>query len=752
MNWKHLPLVFLAAVALIFSAFSTSKACAWSEDWEGAYYRFFEPDVKGLEEYKPFNFTFERLYDYELLDSKTSVDANLTAWASYFGASVPVADIKLVVYETDLDRLNDIKQDLLKGRALPPDLANNAIAKDWKANKRRELLDYLILAHQAEPICNYEYDPWSEEEHSMDGAQAIIDAAKQGCKVSQEPMLKLRYAYQALRLEQYVGQTEAAIETYQKFVLPSASADKLIASWSQAHFAGCLRAMEMEAEAAYQFSRVFDECPSRRIQAWYGWRILSDEIWEGVQAKCKNNHEMSVIYFLRAFSPEAISLEDMQRMQELDPGSKLIEVLMLREINKLENEMLGSPYSKDIPVYKRLSKGAAGELHDFVIRVLQSGKMHDRNVWELASVYLQFLAGDTQGAAAALATKQVTLQGDGVVKGKLMDLVFRIGSAKTVDRSLENAIFKDFTNLKSKLGDDQTANLTRFRDDAFGWLYEAQGENAKAVLARDHGYELYNYPINLDLVNEMIAFNAKEDKTLYEKELLDRMNGSGEGPLLNSLLELKGTGLLGRNLLPEAIKIFKQITPGYNSESYQLAADPFRTTTRDVVNCEDCGTTKYTKLSYAEEVLALQQKAATDPANAADYYLKLGNAYYNTTYFGAAWRAKDYYRSGGAWYSLGQHDEYYNFSVDTFDEAVDMTLPMDYYSKALKVAKDKEQGALAAFMVAKCELNQYYIDGNSVEGKNYETGFATLKNTYRKSAFYKDMIKECRYFRVYTSN
>ena len=91
---------------------------------------------------------------------------------------------------------------------------------------------------------------------------------------------------------------------------------------------------------------------------------------------------------------------------ELDPGCKLLDVLLLREINKQENQQLGYPYSGEVPMHERLSKGSATDLHEFVQRVLQSGKMHDRNIWELANIYLQFLDGDATGAGLALVAKQ----------------------------------------------------------------------------------------------------------------------------------------------------------------------------------------------------------------------------------------------------------------------------------------------------------------------------------------------------------
>lgn len=746
MNWKA-KILALMMIGGLLTSFSTSKACAWSEEWEYDFYRFYEPEYSALNEFKPFHFTFDRLYDYELLEDSTSESANLAAWQRYLGPAIKAADIQKAIYGMNADELTAIKYNV-NGEVANAFMPNSLVA-EWKAGRRLDVLNYLILAHQAEPYC-VNNDPWAEEENIDEGIEAVIETAKAGSKSATDPFLKLRYAYQAVRLQQYGDLPEMAIESYNLLALPHLAADPLIGQWTMSHYAGCLRAMEMEAEAAYTFSRVFDLCPSRRVQAWYGWRILSDEIWESVQAKCKNNHEMATVFFLRGFSSVADPIDDLRQMQDLDPGSKLIEVLLLREVNQLENDLLGYPFSAETPLSKRLgSSDAARELQAFVSDVLASGKMHDRNVWQLAHTYLHFLKGDIALASSELQAKQAQLSAEGQLKARLMDLVFRIAGTKTVDRSVENTILKDYTNLSGKLSEDKAEQLRRFRDDAFAWLYEAQGENAKALLARSRGWQLMDTPINLDLVNEMIAFDAKQDKTLYEKELLKRL---GEVNNKDMLLEIKGTGLLARNLIPEAIKVFQQISDGYRSTSasFQLDADPFRTVTTDVVNCENCDAGKYNKLSYAEAMVELQKKAIAEPAKAAEYNLLIGNGYYNTTYFGAAWNAKDFYRSGGSWYSLGEHSEWYDFNIDTFEEIVDMSLCKDYYMKALNASKDKEIAALAAFMVGKCELNQYYQDGAESMAAYYN-GFKLLKENYRKTDVCKDLIKECLYLRDYVS-
>ena len=238
---------------------------------------------------------------------------------------------------------------------------------------------------------------------------------------------------------------------------------------------------------------MFDACPSRRIQAWYGWRILSDDIWDNVQAKCKNNHEMATVFFLRGFSSVADPMDDMRQMQDLDPGSELIEVLLIREINKIERENIGYPYNGEKPIAQRFSSGATKDLMAFVDGVIASGKMHNRDVWTLAHIHLQYLSGQVSQAIAALKEKQASLSAEGQYRAHLLDLVYRIAETKTVDRSVENTIYKDLTNLKAKITESEATQLANFRDDAFAWLYEAQGEKAKALLARNdacHGIRL----------------------------------------------------------------------------------------------------------------------------------------------------------------------------------------------------------------------------------------------------------------------
>ena len=114
---------------------SNTFACAWSEDWEYDFYRFYEPEFSELNEYKPFNFTFDRLYDYELLTDSTSESANLDAWQRYLGPAIPRKDISAMVYGISLDELTAIQANPNGKPAL--EYSKNALVAEWRANRRQ---------------------------------------------------------------------------------------------------------------------------------------------------------------------------------------------------------------------------------------------------------------------------------------------------------------------------------------------------------------------------------------------------------------------------------------------------------------------------------------------------------------------------------------------------------------------------------------------------------------------------------------
>ncbi len=85
----------------------------------------------------------------------------------------------------------------------------------------------------------------------------------------------------------------------------------------------------------------------------------------------------------------------------------------------------------------------------------------------------------------------------------------------------------------------------------------------------------------------------------------------------------------------------------------------------------------------------------------------------------------------------------------------------EYYEKTISESSDAELNARCLYMIAKCELNDFYNNGSNKALKvkvkygilklpEYES-FKVLDQKYADTKFYKMIIKECSYFRHYTA-
>lgn len=758
MIWKHFLLCGTLFVSALCFSPATASACGWDPEWENEFYRFLAPEMAGQEMFEPFQFTWDNLYSYNLMAPDLSHDANARDWAEYFGEGITVAEVKEVVYGLSADDLAMVQRKAEGERSLLlGDISKNLLIRKWSKGNWKESLDYMQYALRCEPFCMADVYDWGEDTRpDAPTPERLIDEGIRAYRSSKDEFIKIRYAYQVVRLLRYNNDYSGAVKTFRELAAPLAHVNNTVYWWTVSHYAGALRYSKQPVEAAYQFSRVFDHCPTRRIAAYRGFRVKSDNEWQQVMAKCQNGQEKATLHFIRAITPNALALEELRSIQQLSPGSEMADVLLQREINKIEGELLGYPFSSSrafhqgmkTPDHATASKNLRA-LQNAVDETLDGKAMHDADLWKLSKVYLIFLSGDAAGASRALNKTRSQLSPAGALRGSLLDLVLRIAMTKKVDASVENTLLKDLTNLSGKLSEDKAKELREFMDEALAWLYEAQGQPGKALLARRRQYAIDE--AKLPVVNDLLKFEAKPNPTLYEKQLLERMHASVNH---SQLLEVKGTRLLGMNLLEDAIKVFNSIPERdrNSSRTFRLEADPYKGRIIDIVNCwnkdNGCGEDSYTKLSLAESMLTLQKKAIQEPENAGKYYHLLGNAAYNITFFGPAWQALDYHRSGGSWGYLGYFEEWYQFDPETFDEVVDMSLAEKYYTKSAEASKDAELAALSTYMAAKCELNRFYMSGS--ESKNgYQTHFQELVDNYRNTQIYDQLVRECFYFRVY---
>jgi hypothetical protein len=254
------------------------------------------------------------------------------------------------------------------------------------------------------------------------------------------------------------------------------------------------------------------------------------------------------------------------------------------------------------------------------------------------------------------------------------------------------------------------------------------------------------------LIGFLINSKYYESSEYYELPEFDSFLINNFCYTLNDIIEIQGTLYLSEYDFDKSISTLYEI----RNELEYLPADPFNINLKDCQDCDARSLTEklYTKYTFALKMKNLEEEIKTNKKNLSENYFLLANAYYNMTYFGNSWMIADFYRS--------------RLANDYSPNNLDCSKAENYYLKAMTYSNDKEFIAKCTFMAAKCEQNRYYLEkGYLVEGddyqgsrdinpnikkENYQTYFKVLNDKYSKTDFYKEALKECKYFNYFVTN
>ncbi|NJO01762.1 MAG: hypothetical protein HC880_08795 [Bacteroidia bacterium] len=330
---------------------------------------------------------------------------NIKAWQEYFANQVPEADIAYLVYEAPAEDLLAARQ----GKT-PASLSGNAVVAYCQQRAKSQILDYLYYAKRCEPHALYD-DVWNNTPRDLEHMQQLIIEGQQTYhNPSLDSFLKLRYAYQTIRMAHYAKQYRRAVELYDQLAAPlfDQSTD-IIRYWALAHRAGALQWLGQRAEAAYLFSRVFEECPSKQISSFLSFEIKTDSEWQQCLALCQNDEEKINLYFMRALGQHNRVAEEMRNIYALNPQSEKLDFLLVREINKLENSLLDADLKQNllfINSYQAFPEQEAikqlMEVKGVISEFLKDQKLARPDLWQLADGYLEYVAGNPQRHSTCL--------------------------------------------------------------------------------------------------------------------------------------------------------------------------------------------------------------------------------------------------------------------------------------------------------------------------------------------------------------
>ncbi len=730
-------------------------------------YSFFRPSVWVQERaFLPFYLGInDAVRYYRSVEQKKERD-NVMEWTERVCREARPEDVYYLVYKADLLEIQLLRSAAATHKLpVPPGLTDNTFAEYLYAQRCLETIDYLAFAKKCEPWVTAP-DPWTLPARDTVAMLALVREGRKAFRSTRSDYMRLRYAYQLVRLAHYAGQYEYTLELYD-WLMPKIDPDRarmddsLLPWWILGHYAGALHGLGRRVEASYHFARIFLHCPSRRESAYRSFDIRTDEEWKACLALCVDDRERATLYAIRGSAPDSRALEEMRHIYVLWPEGPWLEMLLVKELHELERDLLGLAFN-DRAEQNRLRyhipRDRAGayaiELEAFVRQVLEEDRVPHRPLWLMALGYLQTLRGDYYAASRTF-EKVVGQVSQPELREQLdaMQWALRISSWREVTPEIEDEVFAFVREnpVYRKYPDFQD-----FVADKMTWLYRRAGRPGLAFLCQ-HPWRDLLYDPKMELVDDILAA-ARNPRSRFVRWLTRDADGNSLEP---RLLDVKATLYLQKNQLEAAWQVYQDIPRTRWDEFLQV--EPFAVSFAERVHVPLSldSASMYNRGELIKELLDLEYRSRAEPDRNARYFFRLGLAWYNMTYFGQAWKALDYYRSGASWSRLYETQL---FPVPGREgifnrEYTDCNRALYYFEKARLQARSRESQAKAAFMAARCERNNYFTspeyrpppcdDCIPVLPPQFRTHYDLLRYYYSDTEFYRQAIEECSWFAAY---
>lgn len=724
-------------------------------------YDFFNPEVVNLNKgMAPFLLDLDEIYEKYVNPETTQKRNNVIEWRDRFCEKASLNDIGYIVYKVNISTLQDLR-DAINSKSLTLSFMGDKIAKNsfvryLYKNKCVETVNYLIFAKRCEPHV-IKKKSWEDKEKDVKTMMELIEKGKKEFLHTKSYYFKLRYAYQLIRLAHYARDYKLTLELYD-YLMPKIDNDpSIIEHWIEGHRAGAMMALGQKVEASYIFSKIFDQCPSKRESALRSFNISTDEEWETCLRMCQSHHEQATLHVIRAQGKNSRLVEEMKKIYALDPTNENLEFLLVREIKKLEKDYLGHEFNDKRArnkQYYNIPRPIAAKrviaLQTFVRDVVKEDKIRRPDFWKIAEGYLELLSGDYYFAKKTFNEARKLVDNDSLeIQLDILDLALEISAMQVLNKPNEERIYDIRTDEKAfKLDKD----FNDFLRDKMAYLYTEQGDDAKAFLCYHEISDLRPYP-KPEIVDNLLSICFDENKSLMEKQMILKADGT---TIQNDLLDMKASLYLSQFQPEKALIVYKEMPDETYWDTYGLY-DPFMERINDCPSCALSDTSVlYNKGELIGQLLKLEQDAIVepDPTKTAELYYKLGLAYYNMTWYSYSWKVLDYSRDRN---SL---DHYRKTGKDIIPdkktpygnkEYFDCSKALNYFEKTLQLSRSDELDAKAAFMASKCERNEYYQNQHKGATQTFRF-YEMLIEQYPNTAFYVKLMEESKEFKEYVEN
>lgn len=756
---------YLVFTILLLSSFTKLEACGYSPCGEDIRYCLFRPDYFDYSDFYAFYYNASLWgFDYDTKSSNEAVfyHANILDWYQYTGKKVAIESIVQFNNEASISEINANSK-------------NEFISYLYK-NKSYDVIQYLTFAKKCELINTWtDSNPWEREAIDVEKKKKeIFTTLLKVYATEMNPKLKRKYAFQCIRVAFYLSD-QKTIQSIFENQFKNGPKDYLY-YWSL--YFNCFT--KNDATKMIDVANLMANCPEKTYASYFYFH-------EGFDLKlaltaAKNKEEIANVYAFASVQRVDKNLDYLKEIYANDPNSRILDFLLLREINKIEDWVYTPYYTNYLPstdqagyywnenskerittatLRARSEKDRlyAQEVLDFLNRI-DFSKVNNVALWKASQVQLLFITRNYQECIS-----KANLFEKHYKEEKIISEIEKIKAiCITANQPYGKAIIKDEVKpiILKNIKDDRflfalgrelefNGNITEgialfsllensYSEGYDGDDVEWQGNRLKSSANLEYFYTYFDYldfvysADDLQRIVSKLETNLDSDfkKVIFKQLLKDK----------NYLKDLLGTKYIRENRLTLALKTFQSIGDSYwmnnynawerdnYSEYYAFDQNPFYTIKHTEEFIEHKEKFIVTKLSVTEHLVKFLNLANNSKTKDRDYYYFLvANCYLNMSYEGNSWMMRRY-KSSTSYYHGYENESY----IDEREYRIKLKA-IEYYTLASKNSKTTQFDALCLRMIDFAESN--YPNKFPKLKAAYPDDYAALSNCSNLSAYFK---------------
>jgi hypothetical protein len=456
---------------------------------------FFAPEIIENNQEAPFfrsnGFYYSHAPGAQESKSAALYKLNIQEWQTFFYDKLGSDLLGRLIYDLSLEDTLTLKKAIENNTNENLSYDLNVIKENldkifpkWRVNSS---LEYLVLAKKVEPLAirMQEGQEWEERpaDNNQKGpdlvaANKLIVEAKKKASTTANYFIKNRYQFQILRLYFYSNQFQEAQNYYNKTVKSFLSQSSVKARFLELG-AGSYYKDKKYGYANYLYSLVYDNYPALKRSAFFSFHPMEESDWQETLKFARSVHEREVLWQLLGVYADGLTA--IKKIRKLNPMSKLLPLLLVREVNKAEEDWssnqdrIHSPESFEEKAVSDLEAVGVERLK-LIQTIADEGLTFKNELWQLSTAHLLVLAGQRAEAAKYLAKANSLINPSVIFKAQVRMTSFLnfLLSTTGADQSLENNIADELTWLSQYKSDEnfRAAHLFEWALQYLSKIYE----------------------------------------------------------------------------------------------------------------------------------------------------------------------------------------------------------------------------------------------------------------------------------------